>query len=79
MSRSKGFRCYRFHIQLDAKKVKSYYLKPFLRLRTQSICGAVLSIPMKNFQQYFHHDGLSGFFEAQVNEQGKIINIHKVR
>ena len=69
---------YRFFLRLNSKTLEQYYLKPYLRLQVMSSCGRRLSIPVSNFQKFFEHEGLNGYFEVSVSDQGKICQVCKL-
>ena len=65
-------------VDIEAKRLKSYYAKPLLKLKVQSLCGHTLSIPLSNFQRFFSHSGLNGRFRISADHAGKIVNIEKL-
>lgn len=65
-------------LDISSDRLKEYYRRPQIKLRAQSLCGKILSLPLSSFQSFFSHNGLSGRFKVRANEQGKLIEVKKV-
>lgn len=69
---------YKFRIHLDYHTVRAYYQGQISTVLVTSDNGLKVQMPLNALRSHFTQSGLDGYFEAQVSDKGKLIQLNRI-
>ena len=69
---------YYFNATLSYEQYLPFYQGSIKTIQVRDTHGRTIDLPAEHFRQFLTRDGISGFFELMVDQQGKFIWLKRI-
>ncbi|MBM4056451.1 MAG: DUF2835 family protein [Planctomycetes bacterium] len=69
---------YQFSLNITADVYHAYYTGAVRFIQTATTSGKTIKFPASALRKYLTHNGIHGFFEIEIDENNKLLDIRRI-